>query len=138
MDPRSILEHPRYKENLSDFFFEMLIVDTIAPLDPEAIAWVAEILKCGADSWRAKVRARLTLADTIDVAILDLWYRNREIAQTQGIDLDVQSFSIHFVDNYYKEESAVDHWGPGALEDAKARIASYRDRERSGLRSDDS
>jgi hypothetical protein len=97
------------------------------------VGWIAQVSKCAVDEWRATTKVNLTLSDTIEIAILDLWYRNREIARAQGVELDPRSFSVHFVDYYYKDDSKVDQWGPGALEDAKVRIAAYRNEERSRL-----
>ena len=130
MDARDIFDHPRYRDNPSDLFFELFVVDTIAPIDPELAEWIASASKCSIGEWRATTKRKLTLSDTIEIAILDLWYRNRKIARDQGIELDPQSFSVHFVDHYYDDGSQVDQWAPGALEDAKARVDAYRANER--------
>lgn len=132
MNARDILDEPRYWDNPSDFFFEMFVVDTVAPNDPELVSWIANMSRCSVEEWRVTTKKKLTLSDTIEIAILDLWYRNRKIARDQGIELDPRSFSIHFVDHYYDEKSQVDQWGPGALEDAKARVDAYRASDRSG------
>jgi len=69
------------------------------------------------------------LSDTIDVAILDLWYRNREhFAGDDGV-IDADWFANIFIDEYYKEGSKVDVWPEGALEAAKMRIAAAKSKD---------
>ena len=126
MHPSRIFEIPRYKENPSDFFFEMFVIDTISPLSTESAAWLAETIQCPLEEWRTKTRSILKLSETIEIAILDLWYRNDEISRKQGISLEAHEFSMLFVDNYYAENSLIDQWESGALDAAKQRIAAYK------------
>ncbi len=117
----SIFEIPRYKENPIYLFFEAYILDTIGKRPPEMdlddmdVAGMFDLKE--PMGWKDAVKVVLNLSDTIDTAILDLWYRNRKHYD------DPRHFAINFVDEYYRDNSLVDVWPPGALDAAKERIA---------------
>lgn len=90
---------------------------------------IGRVLKTSATDWRGAVRESLHLSDTIDVAILDLWYRNTEISEKQGALYDPQHFAQDFVDQYNVEGSRVDIWPEGALDAAKLRVEAARQRK---------
>ena len=119
---KDILSDPRYAANPSDYFFELFVIDTIKPLPPEEQERIAATIEAQSDSWRDKVKNILKLNDTIEVAILDLWYRNSEIAKEKKERYPVAIFARDFVDHYWEDNSQIDVWGPGALEAAQARI----------------
>lgn len=127
----SIFEHPRYKENPMNILFANFILDTIGELSKDKYEQIdkmnlAKVFKTPDMEWKQIVKRVLNLSDTIDIAILDLWYRNREIAEKQGVDYHPIQFAMDFVDNYYKEDSKVDVWENDNLEQAKRRIETYR------------
>lgn len=127
----SFLEVPRYKDSPVDFFFEQYILGVIGEL-PEARSReiqamnLQKIFKTKSYDWRHAVREVLHLSDTIDIAIIDLWYRNQDIARAQKAKYAPQQFAMDFVDEYMKDGSRVDVWTPAALLAAKARIAQQR------------
>jgi hypothetical protein len=85
-----------------------------------------KVFSTRASEWRAVLRETLHLSDTIEVAILDLWYRNRDALRKQGQEYEPIAFSQDFTDNYFAENSKVDVWPDGALDAARKRIADYR------------
>jgi len=123
----SALDQPRYKENPIYLFFESYIQDVIGHL-PEAKAKgiqemnLQKVFNTKGEDWREVIRETLHLSDTIDVAIKDLWYKNRK--HFKGVDgrIDPIWFSQVFTDKYMAEETKVDVWGPGELDAAKERI----------------
>ncbi len=127
----SFLEIPRYRASPVDFFFEQYILDVLGEL-PVATSHkiqamdLKKIFKTRSNDWRQSVREVLHLSETIDIAILDLWYRNQDIARAKMVKYAPQQFAMDFVDEYMKEGSRVDVWAPGALVAAKARIAQQR------------
>ena len=79
------LEQPRYKQNPIYLFFESFVLDTIGYLPRERSTGIQsmnlqKVFKTRAVEWHAVLREKLHLSETIDIAILDLWYRNQDIA----------------------------------------------------------
>jgi hypothetical protein len=108
-------EDMRYFDNPTDIFFESFILDTIGYLSEEKAEIIkqmdlAAIFKTVPRDWKEIVKEVLGLSDTIEIAILDLWYRNRDILKGQGIDYEPVQFAKDFVDNYYKDDSRIDVW----------------------------
>ena len=131
------MQQQRYKQNPVYLFFESYILDTIGHLPPERARAIQsmnlqKVFKTKAVEWHAVVREALHLSDTIDVAILDLWYGNSDIARAKGMQYPPEQFAVNFTDEYMKEGSRVDVWPPGALEAAKKRIAARRAKAQSG------
>lgn len=127
----SFLENPRYRASPVDFFFEQYILDVLGELPVARSREIQamnlqQIFKTRSNDWHHSVREVLHLSDTIDIAILDLWYRNQDIARAQKTKYAPQQFAMDFVDEYMKEGSRVDVWAPGALDAAKARISRQR------------
>ena len=119
-----LLRHPRYRDNPVYYFVERLVIDTIEGLPAELQDEIAQTIRADRVGWREKVKELATLSETFEVAVLDLWYRNSQIAADQGEALSAHDFALLFVDNYFLDDSQIDVWGPGALEAAKARIAA--------------
>jgi len=124
MDTSEILSHPRYGKDPMFLFVELLVVDTIEGLSSETAAWIAQIIRTDLAGWREKVKTISSLSPTFEVAVLDLWFRNSRITADRGDVLTPRDFSVLFVDKYYEEGSQIDVWGPGALAQARERIAS--------------
>jgi hypothetical protein len=130
-DVYSLLAPYMKDERPMDFFFEFYIMEVIGALPAQSIAALdafsaehGDIFATG--DWRAEVRTSLNLSDTIDVAILDLWYRNSDTVREQGDKYHPWHFAINFADEYFADDSQVDVWADGALEAAKARIARHQ------------
>jgi hypothetical protein len=122
---------PRYKDKPIYLLFEHYIMDVVGQLPPEKSASIQamnlqKVFNTKASEWHASLREALALSQTIDIAILDLWYRNQDIAQSKGIEYPSRQFAMDFTDEYFKDGSQVDVWPPGALEAAKQRIAIHR------------
>ena len=138
-EPTGTFEQPRYKENPVYLFFEAYVQDVIGWL-PAATDQKLQsldlqgILKTKASAWREVVREALALSDTIDIAILDRWYRDRDSKRRQGTDLGPEEFAIEFTDAYNQEQSTIDVWPAGELEAAKARVAAARAAEAANQR----
>jgi hypothetical protein len=112
-------------------FFEAYILDVIGELSDTRRNAVQAIdlqraLTTTATEWRAVVRESLHLSDTIDIAILDLWYVNKRRLAQQGSACDPAEYAQRFADQYLAENSQIDVWPEGALEAAKKRIAQHR------------
>jgi hypothetical protein len=123
-----ILAHPRYGKDPMALFFEGYVLGVLGYLPPDRdkafqTMELGHRLKTKATEWREVVKESLHLSETIDIAILDLWFRNSAISEKQGHLYDPQSFAQDFVDQYNAPDSRVDIWPEGALEAAKQRIA---------------
>ncbi|HEY9104558.1 hypothetical protein [Chitinimonas sp.] len=129
--PSAGLDSSRYKSNPIFVFFENYILDVIGQLPPEKSKAIQgmnlqKVFKTKASEWHQVMHETLGLSGTIDIAILDLWYRNKEALAAKGTDYAPQQFAVEFTDAYLKPGSQVDVWPPGALDAAKQRIAAYR------------
>ncbi len=129
--PVTLSEHPRYAKQPINLLFEAFVLDVIGHL-PDAKRQTLQamnlqkVFSTQASEWRGVLRETLHLSDTIEVAILDLWYRNRDVLRKQGQEYDPVAFSQDFADHYFADDSKVDMWPDGALDAAKKRIADYR------------
>ena len=129
--PATISDHPRYAKQPINLLFEALVLEIIGHL-PDAKRQTLQamnlqkVFNTQATEWRAVLRETLHLSDTIEVAVLDLWYRNRDALRNQGQEYDPVAFSQDFADNYFADDSKVDVWPEGALDEAKKRIADCR------------
>jgi hypothetical protein len=120
-------EDRRYIDNPVFIFFENFILDTIGYLPKEKIEIIkqmdlASVFKTEQKDWKEIVKEVLGLSDTIEIAILDLWYKNKAILKEQGMDYEPVQYAKDFVDNYLKEGSLVDVWEGDNLAQAKERI----------------
>jgi hypothetical protein len=113
---------PRYRDNPEVLFIEMYVHDVVAPLPPEFVTWIAERLGCTEETWRECIQSASRLSTTFDIAVLDLWYRNAEIARSQGSELTPLEFSRMLTDNYMAPGTQIDVWEPGAFDAAVERI----------------
>ena len=87
---------------------------------------LAATLKTRATEWKSVVAETLHLSATIEIAILDLWFRNSDLARQSGASLTPADFAVMFVVEYKKAGSAIDTWPGDSLEQAKARVAARR------------
>lgn len=121
----------RYRRSPINIFFEALILDVLGKLPREREAAIEsmklqQVLGTTAVTWREAVRETLSLSNTIDIAILDLWYVNSEAARKSGVDYEPEHFARDFADKYFEEGSRVDVWPGDALQQAKFRIARHQ------------
>ena len=116
----------RYQENPIYYFFEGFVMATIGHLSEEMEDKYNRLLDTKGQLWKQKVKEMINLSETIEIAILDLWYRNYEILRNRGEDYEPHHYAINFVDNYFTEDSLVDVWNGNALNEAKERIRNYQ------------
>jgi hypothetical protein len=115
-----------------DFFFEMFVLDVLGELPQptqralDELVSVHGIFGAAGGDWRRGLREGFQLSPTIEVAILDLWYRNSAGAAAAGWSLHPWHFAMMFLDNYFADGSHVDVWHGNALELARERIAQAR------------
>jgi hypothetical protein len=114
-----------------DLFFEFLVLDVVGQLPAatqESIsALIAKHPVFFADTegdWRRGTRKALHLSETIDIAILDLWFGKSAEASAEGWRYHPWSFAKDFYQQYLADGSRVDVWEGDAFELAKARIAA--------------
>lgn len=125
----SVFDNPRYKANPIYLFFEAYILDVIGKLPPEKSASIQamnlqQTFSTKATEWRDILREVLHLSETIDIAILDLWIRNRTCYDdtNQGY----YAYAQDFTDRFMADDSKVDVWPDGALSAAKERINQHQ------------
>lgn len=129
----SVFDLPRYKENPILLFFEYYVLDTIGFLPKANYLSLNDMMlyktfNLEEMDWKETVKYVLSLSDTIEIAITDLWYRNSDIADKEEFDYAPEQFAMDFVDLYFKEDSKIDIWQVGELEQAKKRIEEYESR----------
>jgi hypothetical protein len=90
---------------------------------------LAKVFKTEPKDWKLIVKQVLHLSDTIETAILDLWYTNQELAAQRKTEYHDDQFAIGFVDNFLKEDSKIDTWPGDSLIRAKERIKLFQSRE---------
>lgn len=125
------LSNPRYAKNPVAFFFESYILNVIGHLPPDRSDKIQsmnlqKVFKTEAREWKEVVRETLHLSKTIDVAILDLWYTNQDLAAQRKVEYTPLAFAQDFTDQYEKDGSKVDVWPPGALAAAQSRVAARK------------
>jgi len=125
----SIFDDPRYRENPVYLFFEDFVLDVIGKLPPEKQQRMEgmdlkRIFKTEASEWHAALRETLALSATIDIAILDLWIRNRHLYPDDM--KGYYAFAQDFTDHFMADGSKVDVWPEGALEAARERISRFK------------
>ena len=126
---------PYYRcERPADLLFEFYIVDVIGALprstDQAIVAFLAQLpaLRTSTSGdWRRWVRETFRLSSTIDVAILDLWYRNSANASTDGSSYHPWHYAKDFTQKYFAEGSRIDVWEGNALEEARKRVNAKHD-----------
>jgi hypothetical protein len=117
------------RQETLELFSEFYVVDVIGMLPAETSAVIANFFANHAPNfvpangdWRSGVKNSLNFSETIDIAILDLWYRNTDISLRDGWTLHPWHFAKLFLNNYFADNSTVDVWPGDALHQAKERI----------------
>jgi len=116
----------KWEENPSDYFFEAFVLNVIGELPADRQDEMRSYFKTSGDDWHQGVKAAIHLSQTIEVAILDLWYRNRDIAKANNETYSPEAFAEDFIEHYFVDDSKVDVWEGDALEGAKRRIAAHQ------------
>jgi hypothetical protein len=119
----------RYKESPINLFFEDLILDILGQLPAERSSAtqamnLQKVFSTQATEWKAVVRETLHLSETFEIAVLDLWIRNREHYEETAEGY--RAFAQDFADKYMADDSKVDVWPDGALAAAKERIQKFK------------
>ena len=116
-----------------DLFFEFYIIDVIGSLPVATDSAMNQLIETfpvffasTGGNWRQGIVQELNLSDTIDIAILDLWFRNSATAKKDGWVYHPWHYAKSFLDNYMAENSLIDVWEGDALALAKARISAHR------------
>ncbi|WP_207780944.1 hypothetical protein, partial [Cognatiluteimonas telluris] len=122
----NIFEYPRYQSNSSDLFFDHFVLDVIGHLPLSMSGRLDAALETTDGNWRQKTKELVNLSATIEIAILDLWYRNSAILAARGESYEPYHFAVNFVDNYFADDSQIDQWHGNSLEAAKERIRLAR------------
>ena len=89
-----------------------------------------KVFKTKATDWKAVIRETLHLSETIDIAILDLWYQNRYDFMDSKGQCDTYLYSQVFTDQFMEDGSMLDVWPPGELDAAKERIRCAQEMDR--------
>jgi len=127
------MENARNAENPMRTLFANFVLATIDMLPREKYE-ILESLNLAArfniepKDWRLVIKQVLHLSDTIEIAILDLWYTNQDIAAQRKVEYHPNQFAIDFVENYFKEDSQIDIWPENSLTRAKERIKRFHGR----------
>ena len=115
-----------------DFFFEFFVMDVIGALPPVTVeamdAFSAENPEAFGPGWRENVRTMLALSESIDVAILDMWYRELQSRSLEDGEYHPWQFALDFSAAYLADDSAVDTWSHAEYQEAKARVAEIERR----------
>jgi hypothetical protein len=127
---------PYYDEERPlDLFFELLIIDVLGYLPEQTKLAIEEFsnkhtrfFESTNGDWKEYVKKTLELSSTIEIAILDLWYRNSQNAKDSGWEYQPWHYAMNFIDNYFAENSKVDIWEGNALEEAKRLIREHENR----------
>ncbi|MDH5218569.1 MAG: hypothetical protein OEX19_12785 [Gammaproteobacteria bacterium] len=123
-----LLDHPRYQEKPVLLFFEKFVLDIIGELESKQRKILDELdLKTvfGTQSshWRDVIIEVLHLSNTIQIAVLDEWFKYIDGKEQQNQRADAISFTQEFADEYFNDNSGIDVWpNEDSLEAARVRI----------------
>lgn len=123
-----LFEHPRYQDKPVLLFFEMFVLDVIGELEYKQRKILDDLnLKkvFGAETshWRDVLLEVLHLSSTIQIAILDEWYKKIDALERENQIADAREFAKDFADAYFDDHSTIDVWpDEESLEAAKVRI----------------
>lgn len=116
-----------------NILFENFILSTIDKLPKDKVDKLnmmnlSKVFHTDPMDWKLVVKHVLQLSDTIEIAILDLWYKNQELSLQQGIEYQPNQFAIDFTDNFFSADSQIDVWDADTLNHAKERIRQNQER----------
>jgi hypothetical protein len=121
---------PYYQEKRPlDLLFELYVVDVLDELPEDSQYAVSTFVQKNPafftayeGDWRRTVEGTLALSETIEVAIWDLWIKNRARAEKDGWTYHPWHFASNFLENYTAEGSQVDVWTDETLAQAIQRM----------------
>lgn len=113
--------------------FENFVLSTLGQLPKEKedtlnAMNLAGVFKLPAMDWQLAIKQVLQLSDTIEIAILDLWYENQEIASRQGREYHPAQFALDFTEQFFRADSRIDRWTADTLRRAQERIKQQQAR----------
>lgn len=81
-----------------NIFFKAFILETLKELSVEKKQAIQEmnldkIFSTDFKDWKKTIKKVLNLSDTIEIAIKDLWIKNKKIANNNGIKIDPDQFA---------------------------------------------
>jgi hypothetical protein len=108
--------------------FENFVLSTIGKLPEEKenalnAMNLAGVLNTPVMHWKLVIKHTLQLSDTLEIAILDLWYKNQELACKQGIAYHPNQFAIDFTKKFFSADSSIDVWDADSLSRAKEHVS---------------
>ena len=127
-------QDPWYREKPVYVFLESFVLSVMHELPPSRGERLAEmnlpeVFGTRARDWKGVIREVLDLSETIDIAILNGWYRLLETQGRLGEESDPEAYARDFVERFFDENSDVDAWTPDTLEEARHRIERIHSRE---------
>ena len=123
-----LLDHPRYQDKPVLLFFEKFVLDTIGELESKQRKILDEldlkkVFGTQSSHWRDVIIEVLHLSNTIQIAVLDEWFKYIDSKELQNQGADAMTFTREFADNYFNDNSDIDIWpDEESLEAARARI----------------
>jgi hypothetical protein len=123
-----LLDHPRYQDKPVLLFFEKFVLDIIGELEPKQRKILDEldlkkVFGTQSSQWRDVIAEVLHLSSTIQIAVLDEWYKYIDVKEAQNERANATSFMTEFADAYFQDNSPIDVWPDEAsLEAARQRI----------------
>jgi hypothetical protein len=116
-----------YEETPINILFGNFILSTINRLPKEKNEQLnamnlAKVFHTEPKDWRLVLKQVLHLSDTIEIAILDLWYENQEKALQRNVEYMPNQFVADFINSFLSTNSQIDAWDSNSLNRAKERI----------------
>jgi hypothetical protein len=124
----NVLDQPRYKEAPIKLFFENYILFTLRLL-PEEISDniqklnLKKVFNVQSENWYDAIPEAMKFGKTMEVAIWDNWIDNKDIFIKEN--RDIKEFAMNFADEYFKEESTIDHWTEESYKNAARRVNEF-------------
>ena len=124
-------QDPWYGTNVIHLVFESYVLDLIDELPESRCARMQQlglhaVFETHCERWQEALAEVLQFSGTLNIAILDAWYRLLEINGRQGQKCNPIRFARDFVERFFAEDSDVDAWTPDTLEEARRRIERIR------------
>lgn len=123
-----LLDHPRYQDKPVLLFFEKFVLDIIGELESKQRKILDEldlktVFGTQASHWRDVITEVLHLSNTIQIAVLDEWFKYIDIKETDNERANAITFTQEFTDSYFEDNSYIDVWpDEDSLEAARQRI----------------
>ena len=123
-----LLDHPRYQDKPVLLFFEKFVLDILGELDSKQRKILDEldlktVFGTRSSHWRDVIIEVLHLSNTIQIAVLDEWFKYIDKKEKQESSADAVTFTTEFADSYFNDNSNIDVWpNEDSLEEAKQRI----------------